>query len=50
MSVPAAATLAALRADQGARLRRERIHGDDTTVPVLAKVKTADRADLDLCP
>ena len=28
----------------------ERIHGDDTTVPVLAKVKTPYRADLDLCP
>ena len=27
----------------------ERIHGDDTTVPVLAKVKTPYRADLDLC-
>ncbi len=27
----------------------ERIHGDDTTVPVLAKVKNPDRAAVDLC-
>ena len=37
----AADAAAALRADQGARVfAAERIHGDDTTVPVLAKVKT----------
>jgi transposase len=31
---------AALRADQAHVFAAERIHGDDTTVPVLAKVKT----------
>jgi transposase len=27
----------------------ERIHADDTTVPVLAKGKTRDRPTMDLC-
>ncbi len=31
-------------------LAAERLHGDDTTVPVLAKGKTDDRAAVGLCP
>ena len=51
MSAPARPTLTPLYELIKAHVfAAERIHGDDTTVPVLAKVKTADRADLDLCP
>ena len=31
-------------------LAAERLHGDDTTVPILAKGKTRHGAHLDLCP
>ena len=37
-------------ADRGHVLAAERLHGDDTTVPILAKGKTVTGRHLDLCP
>ena len=50
-SAPAAATLTPLvEAIKAHVFAAERIHADDTTVPVLAKGKCARAASVDLCP
>ena len=49
-SAPAPHAGAAGRADPAHVLAAARIHGDDTTVPVLAKMQDRHRPAMDLCP